>query len=310
MTEFENLTDFSGGRDATPPPYDVIVVGAGAAGILAAGRAAELGSKVLLLEKMDRAGRKLLLTGKGRCNITNTAPLDEFLKHIHPNSRFIRHAFSRFFSDDITRLLNENGCLTVIERGGRVFPSSNRSSDVLNSLMQWMTRHPVEIRYRHKVTDLVLQDGRVAGLKIHSTRGHEMIRAKSVILCTGGMAYPATGSNGDGYSLAASAGHTIETPRPALVPLETAGDMAPRLQGLNLKNVRAAVWIHGKKTQDAFGEMLFTEFGISGPIILTLSRLMVDALRNNARVELSIDLKPALDETKLDLRLVRDLTAN
>ena len=285
----------------------MIVVGAGAAGLLAAGRAAELGGRVLLLEKMERAGRKLLITGKGRCNITNDAPPDEFLKHIHPNSRFVRHAFAGFFSGDIIRLLNDNGCATVVERGARVFPASGKSADVVNALVQWVGRRQVEIRCRHKVEGLIIRDGRIDALKVRSAAGHRVIHARSVILCTGGKSYPATGSDGDGYRFAAAAGHVIESPRPALVPLETAGDMAQRLRGLSLRNVTAMAWVNGRKAREEFGEMLFTEFGVSGPIVLTLSRFIVDELRKRNQVELAVDLKPALDETKLDNRLIRDL---
>lgn len=287
--------------------YDVIVVGAGAAGLIAAGRAAELGGKVLLLEKMERAGRKLLITGKGRCNITNDAPESEFLKHIHPNSQFLRHAFARFFSHDIIRLLDEHGCPTVVERGARVFPVSNKAADVVHALTQWVLKNRVEIRYRHKVESLLIEDGQIAGLKVHSPAGTRIIRATSLILCTGGKSYPATGSDGDGYRFALAAGHAIATPRPALVPLETAGDTARRLQGLSLRNVKAMVWVNGKKAREEFGEMLFTEFGVSGPIVLTLSRFVVDELSKQHEVVLSVDLKPALDETKLDNRLIRDL---
>lgn len=287
--------------------YDVIVVGAGAAGLIAAGRAAELGGRVLVLEKMERAGRKILISGKGRCNITNDAPLAEFLQHIHPNSRFLKHAFTRFFSHDIVRLLDEYHCPTVVERGGRVFPVSNKSADVVRALVQWGHDHQVEIRCGHKVEELLVADGAVTGLTVQSRFGRQELRANNIICCTGGMSYPATGSDGDGYRFAAAAGHTITPPRQALVPLETAGDSAQRMAGLSLKNVKAMVWVNGKKAKEAFGEMLFTEFGVSGPIVLTLSRLVVDELRNKHRVELSVDLKPALDEPKLDDRLLRDL---
>ncbi|MEI7912663.1 MAG: NAD(P)/FAD-dependent oxidoreductase [Verrucomicrobiota bacterium] len=287
--------------------YDVIVVGAGAAGLIAAGRAAELGGKVLLLEKMERAGRKLLITGKGRCNITNDAPHSEFLKHIHPDSSFLQHAFAGFFSHDIIRLLADNGCATVVERGARVFPASNKAADVVHALMRWVGKNQVDVRYRHKVEGLHVSDGQVSGLKVHTPVGSRTVHARSIILCTGGKSYPATGSDGDGYRFAAAAGHLIETPRQALVPLETAGNMASRLRGLSLRNVKAVVWVNGKPTREEFGELLFTEFGLSGPIILTLSRFVVDELRNHNQVELALDLKPALSETKLDNRLLRDL---
>lgn len=287
--------------------HDVIVVGAGAAGLIAAGRVAELGGRVLLLEKMERVGRKLLITGKGRCNITNDAAPSEFLKHIHPHSRFLRHAFSSFFSNDIIRLLNANGCATVVERGGRVFPVSNKAADVVNALRQWGINNGVETRVGHKVLGLLTHEGAVTGLRIHSRAGNEILPAKNIIICTGGKSYPATGSDGDGYRFASAAGHTIEAPRPALVPMETEGDMAQRMQGQCLKNVKAMVWVNGRKVREEFGELLFTDFGLSGPIVLTLSRFMVDELGKNHKVELAIDLKPALDETKLDIRLMRDL---
>ncbi len=287
--------------------YDVIVVGAGAAGLLAAGRAAELGGKVLLLEKMERAGRKILISGKGRCNITNDAPRSEFFKHIHPDSSFLQHAFEGFFSHDIVRLLADNGCATEVERGARVFPVSNKAADVVRALLQWVERQHVDIRYRHKVECLLVSDGQVTGLKMHTPAGSRTVHARSIILATGGKSYPATGSDGDGYGFAAAAGHLIATPRQALVPLETAGNIASRLRGLSLRNVKAVVWVNGKPTREEFGELLFTEFGLSGPIILTLSRFVVEELSQHSHVELALDLKPALSETKLDNRLLRDL---
>jgi predicted Rossmann fold flavoprotein len=290
--------------------FDVVVVGAGAAGLIAAGRVAELGGKVLLLEKMERAGRKLLITGKGRCNITNDAPQSEFLDHIYPNSRFLKPAFASFFSGDIIRLLEKYGTETVVERGGRVFPVSNSSADVVKALLKWVNAHSVEIRYRHQVERLITIGGEVKGLLVNANGKSVNINCNKVILCTGGYSYPATGSTGDGYRMAKKAGHTIETPRPALVPIETEGDMAQRLQGLSLKNVKAIVWVSGKKLKEEFGEMLFTHFGLTGPIILSLSRFIVDELLKGHRVEVSVDLKPALDEVKLDNRLLRDLDEN
>ncbi|MCX6243954.1 MAG: NAD(P)/FAD-dependent oxidoreductase [Bacteroidetes bacterium] len=290
--------------------YDVIVVGAGAAGLIAAGRAAELGGKVLLLEKMERAGRKLLITGKGRCNITNDAPQSEFYDHIYPNARFLKHAFGTFFSHDIISLLEKNGLETVVERGGRVFPATNSSADVVNALLKWVNSSHVEIRYGQKVDRLILADGEAKGIDVDFGGRHSDILAKKIIICTGGCSYPATGSTGDGHRMAAKAGHSVETPRPALVPVETEGKLAQRLQGLSLKNVRAVVWVNGKKLKDEFGEMLFTHFGLTGPIILSLSRFVVDELMKKNFVEISVDLKPALDEVKLDKRLLRDLDEN
>jgi len=283
--------------------FDIIVVGAGPAGLLAAGRAAELGAKVLILEKMYAPGRKLLITGKGRCNITNSAEISEFIKHVFPDGRFLRSAFSNYFSEDIIELLQKYGVESTLERGGRYFPASNKSLDILNALLDWVNKLGVEIKCNQRVEKLLVENGKITGVKANG----ENFAAQKVIIATGGKSYPGTGSTGDGYELARQAGHTIEKPIPALVPLETKGSMAQNLQGLNLKNVKAVIWVDAKKAGEDFGEMIFTHFGLSGPIILTLSRIAVAALQNNKKVEIAIDLKPALDEQKLDARLIRDL---
>jgi predicted Rossmann fold flavoprotein len=290
--------------------FDVIVIGAGAAGLIAAGRAAELGAQVLLLEKKERPGRKLLITGKGRCNLTNIAPMSDFFQHIHPKGKFLKNAFSSFFSDDIIQLLKKNGLETLTERGGRVFPDTGQSADVVNALLRWIRKNNVTIECNRTVKNLLVSNEIVNGIVMQTETGPSEIRAGKVILCTGGKSYPATGSEGDGYRIAAAAGHTIEGPRPALVPLETEGDRAQRLQGLSLKNIRASVWVNGKKQKDEFGEMLFTHFGLTGPVILTLSGFVVDELIRKNSVDISVDLKPALDEQKLDARLLRDLDGN
>jgi predicted Rossmann fold flavoprotein len=273
----------------------VIVIGGGAAGLMAAGQAAELGAETLLLEKMKRPGNKLRITGKGRCNLTNVTPLSEFIAHFGPNL----------------------GVRTVTERGGRVFPASGRAQDVVDALVRWVDERGVTLRTRSPVKQLLVEGGRVVGVQVSRNQvfqkkpgfspAGQVYRADGVIVATGGVSYPATGSTGDGYRLAASVGHSIVPLRPALVPLETAGDVAPRLQGLSLRHVTVRVWVNGKKQAEAFGEMLFTHFGLSGPIILSLSGQVVDALRQGQGVVLAIDLKPALDERKLDARLLRDL---
>jgi len=283
--------------------FDVIVVGAGPAGLLAAGRAAEIGGRVLVLEKMRQAGRKLLITGKGRCNITNNSDIGEFIKHVHPNGRFLRNAFSQYYSKDILDLLKKYGVEVVLERGGRYFPESNKSSDVLAALLAWVKDMKAEIQCGYRVEKLIIENGIIEGVRANG----QNFFSKKVILAMGGRSYPATGSSGEGYELARLAGHTIENTRPGLVPLETEGSMAKKLQGLNLKNVNAVVWVDDKKTGEEFGEMLFTHFGLSGPIILTLSRMVVEALHLKKKVEITVDLKPALDEKKLDNRLQRDL---
>jgi predicted Rossmann fold flavoprotein len=283
--------------------YDVIVIGAGPAGLLAAGRAAELGGRILILEKMRQPGCKLLLTGKGRCNITNKAEISEFIKHIFPNGRFLRTAFSYFFSTEIIQLLKRYGVESVLTRGGRYFPASENSADILNALVKWINELNVELRCGHRVEELIAEDNSIQGLQANG----QIYKTNNVILATGGKSYPATGSNGEGYELARRMGHLIIKPIPALVPLETDGTIAQKLQGLNLKNVKATVWVNDKKIAEAFGEMIFMQFGLSGPIILTLSRHAVMELQKKNKVEINIDLKPALDEAKLDKRLLRDL---
>jgi predicted Rossmann fold flavoprotein len=282
----------------------VIVVGAGAAGLMAAGQAAAQGAQTLLLEKQKRPGLKLRITGKGRCNLTNVAPLPDFITHFGPNGRFLRQSLSRFFADELLAFFQELGVPTVTERGGRVFPESDRAADVVDALLGWGKAQGVVLRTRSPVQQLIVEGDRLVGVLVSPDVTQ---RASAVIIATGGASYPATGSTGDGYRLAQSVGHTIVPIRPSLVPLETAGDIAPRLQGLSLRNVTVRLLVNGEKQAEAFGEMLFTHFGVSGPITLTLSRQVVDALRSGQSVSLSLDLKPALDERKLDARLLRDL---
>lgn len=287
--------------------YDVIVIGAGAAGLIAAGRAGELGARVLVLEKMERAGRKLLITGKGRCNVTNDAPISEFMKHIFPNPRSLKHAFNNFFNKDIVSILESHGVGTEVERGGRIFPVSDKSADVVNALVKYASRKDVTISYHEKVEEIITENQQIKGVVTSKNGQRHEYQCQSVIICTGGKSYPATGSDGDGYKLSKTLGHSVSNVLPALVPIETEGSIAPELQGLSLKNVKASIWIDGKKANEEFGEMLFTHFGVSGPIILTLSRFIVQELNKGKKPELSIDLKPALDDQQLDTRLQRDL---
>jgi len=281
------------------------VVGGGPAGLMAAGQAAGLGAEAVLLEKMDRPGRKLALTGQGRCNLTNVAPPDEFLTHF--NGRFLRQAFHRFSAPDLIAFFQSLGVQTVTERGGRVFPAGEDAQEVVDALAGWAERQGVALRTEARAGQLLVKEGRVTGVQ---TAGGARLHAGAVIVATGGASYPGTGSTGDGYRLAQAVGHTIVPIRPALVPLTTAGGVASRLQGLSLRNVNVSVWVEGKRQAEAFGEMLFTHFGVSGPIILTLSKGVVDAVGQRQKVVLSIDLKPALDEEKLDARLLRDLNAH
>jgi predicted Rossmann fold flavoprotein len=323
MTDGSNKRGFS----ATSPKgqrsdYQVIVVGGGAAGLMAAGQAARQGAKTLILEKMQSPGRKLGITGKGRCNLTNVATLPEFISHFGENGRFLRQSFSQFFTADLVAFLEELGVPTVTERGGRVFPASGRAQEVVTALVRWVRGVGVTLVTEAPVEGLILNGDRVVGVQLapvssgrrqggsRDDSGGRVISATAVILATGGASYPATGSTGDGYRLARAMGHTIVPIRPALVPLETAGDLALRLQGLSLRNVRARLRLSGKRVAELFGEMLFTHFGVSGPIILTLSKRAVDGLHQSQEVTISLDLKPALDERKLDERLLRDLRSH
>ncbi|HPD66339.1 MAG TPA: NAD(P)/FAD-dependent oxidoreductase [Bacteroidia bacterium] len=285
----------------------IIVIGAGAAGMIAAGRAAESGADVLILEKMERAGRKLLITGKGRCNITNIAPMSEFIRHIYPEGKFLRPAFSQFFSKDIIRLLEAYGVETKAERGGRVFPFSDFAADIVNGLLKWNHKAGVKTEYGCRVTKILAENNQVKAVQYEKNGGMFRIPCEAVILCSGGKSYPATGSDGSGYRLAEMCGHRIIFPLPSLVPLTTETSLAASMQGVSLKNIRASLFIENKKQADEFGEMLFTHFGLSGPVILTLSRLAVEALESKKDVIIYIDLKPALDDKVLDQRLLRDL---
>ena len=285
----------------------VIVVGGGPAGLMAAGQASLSGAQVFLIEKMERPGRKLAITGKGRCNLTNATELSEFLTHFGRNSRFLRSAFHRFFVPELLEFFRQLGIQTVTERGGRIFPVRNDANEIVTALVNWANATGVIIRPNTRAEQLVLSENRISGVIVRNPNSTtEKINADAVIIATGGASYPGTGSTGDGYRLAKSAGHSITPIRPALVPLVTVGNLAACLQGLSLKNVGIKVFADSRKIADEFGEMLFTHFGLSGPVILTVSKLVVDALNAKQKVRISIDLKPALDDQKLDLRLQRD----
>ena len=280
----------------------IVVVGGGAAGLMAAGRAGELGARVLLLEKTPRLGNKLRITGKGRCNLTNECSIADFVSHLGANGAFMHNGFARFFAADLMAFFDGLGVPTVTERGQRVFPASNNAHDVANALRRYCLDHGVRFRYRSPVTRVLTREGKVCGV----SAGDRVVPAKRVVLATGGFSYPATGSTGDGFGIAQDLGHQVTSPRPGLVPLVTEGDDAQHMQGLSLRNVRASLYQKGALLASEFGEMLFTHYGVSGPIILTLSVAAAYALEHGP-LRLAIDLKPALDAQKLDLRLQRDL---
>ena len=285
----------------------IIVVGGGPAGLMAAISAAEAGSAVTVLEKMPSPCMKLAITGKGRCNLTNIAETRDFLKKFSDCGRFVRPSFYSFSGKDLIAFFERNNVPLKTERGGRVFPVSDRSSDIINALMGLAQKNGVRIITGAPAKKLVLKDGAVTGVEILSG---EIYEAEAVILSTGGASYPSTGSTGDGYKIAGDAGHGLTPVRAALVPVETSGDSAKKLQGLGLKNVSVSVFSGGRKKAEEFGEMLFTHFGLSGPVILTLSGLLAESVSAGEKTEISVDLKPALDHKKLDARILRDLQAH
>lgn len=279
-----------------------VVIGGGAAGLMAAGRAAECGAEVLLLEKMGQTGRKIGISGKGRCNLTNSAKLTEFISHFGKNGKFLRHCFQSFFADDLILFFEDKGLPLDTERGGRIFPRSGRALDVVKVLNEWLAQKNVAVKKESPVSAIIVQEKKVAGVICNGKK----LSCDSVILATGGKSYPRTGSTGDGYRLATELGHTLKPLRPALVPLKCSDKRVTRLSGLNLRNISVRVYVNDKRKSQEFGEITFTGSGVSGPVALTLSGMIVDYLNKADRVSLSIDLKPGLSDTQLANRLIRD----
>lgn len=279
----------------------VVVIGGGAGGMLAAGRAAECGAKVVLLEKNSALGKKLRITGKGRCNVTNTADKNEFVEAFGANGKFLYGAFSRFSNQDLRDLLERLGVPTKVERGGRVFPTSDKAEDIILALHNWLKELKVDIRLGTTAKGFKIEDGKVVGVEVFGGT----MRADAVILATGGITYPQTGSTGDGYQMAREIGHKIIPPIPSLAALETAEAWVPQLQGLSLRNVNVTLMEGGKKVAQQFGEMLFTHFGVSGPAILTLSKTYI-TLKDKESAQISINLKPAVSREQLEARLLND----
>jgi len=279
----------------------IIVIGGGPAGMIAAIRAAEGGAQVILFEKMPHVGRKLGITGKGRCNLTNTADNAEIIKNLPGNGKFLFSALKNFSSADTVNFFENLGVKTKIERGGRIFPVSDDASEVIDALLKKMLVLGVEIKNNSPVTEIIARNKKIVGVLSCG----KIFECDAVILATGGASYPATGSTGDGFRLAKRIGHTITEILPALVPLEVEEDIKS-LQGLSLRNIRVKLLADGKKIAEQFGEMLFTHFGVSGPIILTLSRQAARLLAEKKFVEVEINLKPALTPEQLDARILRD----
>ena len=282
----------------------VVVIGGGAAGLMAAVIAGREGAKVTLLEKMNYVGKKMGITGKGRCNITNACDMSDFIKNTPGNGKFLYGAYERFTNEDLLQLLHDAGLETKVERGGRVFPASDSALDVRNTFMKLMKHYGVDVHLEEPVKKLLVDDGVVTGV----VTDKETYHADAVVIATGGKSYPATGSTGDGYMLAAQVGHTITDIRPSLVPIVTEESWVKDLMGLSLRNVELSVVAKNKVQAKMFGEMMFTHFGITGPIVLSLSYTVGKLMRkkNIGTIGLDINLKPALSPETLDKRLQKD----
>ena len=288
--------------------YDVIVIGAGAAGLMAAATAARNGKKVLLMEKMEKAGRKIRISGKGRCNVTNARPPEEFKESIRTNAEFFEVAFAEFNNKATIRLFERLGVKLDIERGQRVFPHSGKAWDIANALVDYCLDNEVEIAYNTRVNRILTLDGKIYGVTYINKRGFERKEeAENVIIATGGVSYPGTGSTGDGYIFADQVGHTIEEVRPSLTPLRTSHPQRKYLDGLLLKNIQAQLIVEDEVVREEFGEISFSDRGIEGAVALRVSRDAVDALIDEKRVKLVIDMKPALTEEMLQERIHREI---
>lgn len=281
---------------------DVIIIGGGAAGMMAGIIAARQGHKVTIMEKNEKCGKKVFITGKGRCNFTNAGDMDDVRAAIVTNQKFMCSSLNAFSNYDVMGFFDELGLKFKVERGNRVFPESDHSSDVIGVLVRELQRLLVDIRYHAVVKKLLIEDGQVKAVMTSDGRKHH---ADAVIVATGGLSYPVTGSTGDGYEFARSAGHTITPTSPALVAFNAREEYVRELQGLSLKNVAVRIERDGKELYSDFGELLFTHFGVSGPTVLSASSYMAKELKKG-NLRLHIDFKPALDERKLDERILRD----
>lgn len=284
----------------------VLVIGGGAAGMFAAITAARRGHQVSLYEKNEKFGKKLFITGKGRCNLTNACDIDTLFSSVVTNSRFLYSSFYGFTNQDTIDFFESIGLKTKVERGNRVFPYSDHSSDVVRCLEQEMARVRVEVHLKTAVSRVVEKDGIFRYLVLE---GGEKVPGDACIVATGGLSYRTTGSTGDGYRFARETGHQVTECLPALVPMETEESWVPKLQGLSLRNIRAAIYDGRRKLYDDFGEMLFTHYGVSGPLMLSASSIVGRKLQEK-KLRLSIDLKPALSEEQLDQRVLRDFEEN
>ena len=281
----------------------VIIIGGGAAGMMAAIAAAGAGHKVCIYEKNEKLGKKIYITGKGRCNVTNACDTEELFQNVVHNAKFLYSSFYAFTNTDIMDLIEKHGCPLKTERGNRVFPISDKSSDVIHALTAALRKLGVEVELHEEVADVLAEDGHVTGVRLK--RGQKVVFADAVIVTTGGLSYPSTGSTGDGYRFAKELGHTITDLSPALVPFVAKEDVCKELQGLSLRNISVQIRNGKKVLYEEFGEMLFTHFGVSGPVLLSASSYVASVLKKGP-LTLSIDLKPALSVEQLDARILRD----
>jgi hypothetical protein len=283
----------------------IIVIGGGAAGMMAAIAAAREGANVVLLEHKQKVGLKLSITGKGRCNLTNAAKLDDFLAQVPDNARFLYSCLHQFSQDDLMAFFESRGCVLKTERGGRIFPESDSAKDIVDLLIKEMKKLSVNVRTKVKVTRLMHEEGQISGVTLDNG---ESLKG-TVILATGGKSYPLTGSDGSGYRYARDYGHTTTPLYPSLVGLHCRETWIPSLAGISLRNVTLSFG-QGKKRLEEFGEMLFTHQGVSGPIVLSLSRQLIRGLKDRDAIPIFLDLKPALSVEKLDQRLLREFSEN
>jgi len=295
------------------PYYDLVIVGSGPAGLIAAIESYHVSQKTIILEKMPRPALKLRISGKGRCNITNDAELNEFISRFGINGRFLKYPFREFFNTDLINYLEKMGIEFKLERGGRYFPQSDKAIEIVNALIRKLNALKIPIATNSEVLNIAQkkQEYFLITVKKKTDKGDKGQKvhyySKKILIATGGKSYPRTGSTGQGYKLAKDLGHSITPVFPALVPLETKGERARSLQGLSLKNVKVNVWCQNKKIDERFGEMLFTDSGLSGPIVLAISKTVVKLIRENQNVKVTIDLKPALDVQAVDRRLLREI---
>lgn len=282
----------------------IFVIGGGASGMMAAIVAARNGHKVKLFEKNDKLGKKLFITGKGRCNLTNACDRDIFFNNVISNPKFLYRAFHELSTEDVINFFEKLGLKTKVERGNRVFPLSDKSSDVIAVMKDELNCLGVEICYKSEVSDIICEDGVFKGIKLKNSK--EEFFGDAIIIATGGLSYPLTGSTGDGYKFAKKLGHSVTDLSPSLVPLYVSEDYIKDLMGLSLRNIAITAYSGDKKIYSDFGELLFTHFGVSGPVILSTSRHIIPYMDSKDPVSLSIDLKPALSHTQLDARILRD----